>query len=756
MTQHSAGATAAFSVADLTLEEKASLTSGGSFWSTKSVARAGIPEVLLADGPHGLRLQAGSEDNLGLAESLPATCYPPAVGLGSSWDVDLVHAVGAALGAEASIAGVGVVLGPGINIKRSALCGRNFEYFSEDPVVSGALGAASVRGIQSQGVGASVKHFAANNKEDDRLRSSSEVAERPLREIYLRPFHRVVVDAEPWTVMCSYNRINGLYASENPWLLTQVLRDDWGFGGVVVSDWGAVNDRVAGLAAGMDLEMPATGGHTDAEIVAAVRGGFVDESILDRTADRLLELVRKVQAGAGSAAGPFDVKAHHDIARDAAARSIVLLKNDDRMLPLAPNASVAVIGPFAQTPRFQGGGSSKTNPTRMDNAIDAIREHAGESGATFAAGFLVEDDDTDRDAELRAEAVSLAASKDVAVVFLGLTDADESEGYDRTHIDLSSKQLQLLDAVLAVNPRTIVVLSNGSVVALPFKDRVPAIVEAWLLGQAGGSAIADVLYGVVNPSAKLAETIPLRLQDSPAYLDFDVDNGLIRYSEGLFVGYRWYDARGLDVAYPFGHGLSYTSFEYGQPVAAVTASGDVDVRVTVTNTGERTGREVVQVYTSLPGSSVQRPPRELKAFAIAEISPGSSHEFVMTVRRADLAYWNAAAQRWIVEGGEYVFEVGASSRDIRSSIPFALDGDSFEPAITRESTLAEALAHPTAGPALRSVLAMEEAPGGPSMGGADQIAGIMGDFPLGRFARIAGESLKPEVLDPIIDSTRAG
>lgn len=751
MTHTRADATLASPVSDLTLEEKASLTSGGSFWRTKSVARLHIPEVLFADGPHGLRLQAGDEDNLGLAESLPATCYPPAVAMGSSWDTRLVHAVGAALGTEASIAGVGVVLGPGINIKRSPLCGRNFEYLSEDPIVSGMLGSASVAGIQSRGVGASVKHFAANNKEDDRLRSSSEVADRPLREIYLRAFHRVVAEAKPWTVMCSYNRINGVYASENPWLLTSVLREEWGFGGVVVSDWGAVNDRVAGLIAGMDLEMPATGGHTDAEIVAAVKSGSVDEALLDRTTARLLDLVRNVQDGAGADAGPLDVEAHHEIARAAAARSIVLLKNDEHLLPLSPDASVAVIGSFAQTPRFQGGGSSKTNPTRMDNALDAIRGYAGASRVTFAAGFLTEGDDSRKDAELRAEAIAVAAAADVAVVFIGLTDEAESEGYDRTHIDLAATQLELLDAVLEVNPRTVVVLSNGSVVALPFKDRVPAIVEAWLLGQAGGSAIADVLCGAVNPSGKLAETIPLRLQDTPAYLNFGVDDGLVRYSEGLFVGYRWYDARGLDVAYPFGHGLSYTTFDYGMPVATLTASGDVELRVTVTNAGDRAGREIVQVYTSLPGSSVQRPPRELKAFAIEEIAPGESHEFVLTVRRDDLAYWSSAGQRWLVEGGDYVFDVAASSRDIRSSTGIALEGDRFVPAITRESTLAEAVAHPTVGPVLRAALAMDEVPGGPSMGDADHIATFMGDFPLGRFAGIAGEALRPEVLDPILE-----
>ncbi|MGL4256402.1 MAG: glycoside hydrolase family 3 C-terminal domain-containing protein, partial [Microbacterium sp.] len=493
-------------VSELTLEEKASLTSGASFWYTKPIERAGVPAIMVTDGPHGLRKQREGGDHLGIGDSVPATCFPPAVGLGSSWDVDLVHRVGEALGVETSIENVAVLLGPGINIKRSPLCGRNFEYLSEDPIVSGVLGAAIVRGIQSQGVGTSLKHFAANNQEDDRMRSSSDVDPRPLREIYLRGFQRVVEDAQPWTVMCSYNRINGVYASEDPRLLTQVLRDEWGFEGLVISDWGAVNERVPGLAAGMDLEMPSSNGVTDAQIVSAVQDGSLDEGVLDTAAGRVLDLVRKATDGAGGVAGPLDVDAHHALAREAAGRSIVLLKNEGQVLPLAKAATLAVIGEFAGKPRYQGAGSSMINPTRLDTALDGIRELAtGE--VVYARGFSnAVDVAADETAALRDEAVAAASGADVAVVFLGLPARLESEGYDRDDIDLPAEQLALLEAVLEVNPKTVVVLSNGGVVALPFADRVPAILEAWLLGQAGGGATADVLFGDVNPSAKLTET----------------------------------------------------------------------------------------------------------------------------------------------------------------------------------------------------------------------------------------------------------
>ncbi|MBD8022684.1 glycoside hydrolase family 3 C-terminal domain-containing protein [Microbacterium gallinarum] len=768
MTDTTTAAEAAASVSALTLEEKASLTSGASFWYTKPIERAGVPAIMVTDGPHGLRKQRGGGDHLGIGDSVPATCFPPAVGLGSSWDVDLVRRVGEALGTETSIENVAVLLGPGINIKRSPLCGRNFEYLSEDPIVSGVLGAAIVKGIQSKGVGTSLKHFAANNQEDDRMRSSSDVDPRPLREIYLRGFQRVVEDAQPWTVMCSYNRINGVYASEDPWLLTRVLRDEWGFEGLVVSDWGAVNERVPGLAAGMDLEMPTSNGVTDAQIVAAVQDGSLDERVVDTAAARVLDLVRKAQAGAGEVEGPLDVDAHHALAREAAGRSIVLLKNDAvaeddaPLLPLAKDARIALIGEFAEKPRYQGAGSSMINPTKLDTALDEIRALA-DGDVSYARGFSAKPNVTDDEtAQLRAEAVAAASAADVVVLFLGLPARLESEGYDRTDIDLPAEQLALLDAVVAANPKVAVVLSNGGVVALPFADRVPAILEGWLLGQAGGGAVADVLFGDVNPSAKLTETIPHRLEDTPAFLDFPGEFSHVRYGEGLFVGYRWYDARRMGVAFPFGHGLSYTTFSYGEATASVNARGDIDVTLTVANTGDRAGREVVQVYTSLPGGAVQRPVRELKAFTSVALEAGEIAEVTMTVRRKDLAYWDVRLDAWVVEGGDYVVEVAASSRDIRSTAEVTVEGDPIVLPLTRNSSIGEVMAHPVVGQMVQAAIAQ-------MMSGMEGVEAIMPEgvdaskmmesFPIGRAGMFAaGDSngaVSPEMIEGLIAMANA-
>ena len=731
--------------ADLTLEEKASLTSGADFWTTKSIDRVGVPSIMLTDGPHGLRKQAAGNDHLGLSGSVPATCFPPAVGLSATFDPELAERVGVALGVESAIEDVAVILGPGINIKRSPLCGRNFEYMSEDPIVSGVMGAGLVKGIQSQGVGASLKHFAANNQETDRLRVSSDVDPRPLREIYLRGFQRVVQDAQPWTVMCSYNRINGVYASEDPWLLTQVLRDEWGFEGIVVSDWGAVNHRLSGILAGMDLEMPSSGGRTDAELVAAVRDERLDELCLDVVADRLLELTRKAQARP-AAAGPLDVDGHHALAREVAGRAIVLLKNDG-VLPLQRDAAVAVIGEFARTPRFQGAGSSQINPTRVDSALDAIRAVAGD--IPFAQGFDISPEGVsdEESARLRDEAVGVARDAGTVLLFLGVPSQEESEGYDRTDIDLPPAQLILLDALVDANPNVVVVLSNGGVVALPFARKVPAILEAWLLGQAGGSATADVLYGDVNPSGRLAETIPLRLEDTPAYGSFPGEHGHVRYGEGLLVGYRWYDEKQLAVRYPFGHGLSYTTFSYGEAVAAVREDGDIVVMVPVTNTGSVAGREVVQAYTSLSGSAVQRPPHELKAFASVQLDPGETVSATLRIRRSELAYWDVRVDRWVVEGGEYVIDVGASSRDLRTSTTVDVDGDEVVLPVSLESSFDELLLDPVVGSELRAII--EERYGS----GENQMLKMLGNFPVGR---LDGFPLPREEMVGLVERARRG
>jgi beta-glucosidase len=519
---------------DLTLEQKASLLSGANFWQTKELPEAGIPAVVLTDGPHGIRRQLAGEDHLGLHHSEPSTCFPPAVAVGSSWNPVVARELGAGVGKEGRRLGVSVALGPGVNIKRSPLCGRNFEYYSEDPLLSGILGAAHVTGLQAEGVGASVKHFAANNQETERMRVSVEVDERTLREIYFPAFEQIVKEARPATVMCSYNKINGVHASENRWLLTELLRDEWGFEGAVVSDWGAVSNRVAALKAGLDLEMPGNGGTSDREIVDAVRKGVLDIDDVNRAATRVLSLTHNSVASPGH----HDVEDSHRLAHELARECIVLLKNDGPALPLAANSRIAVIGHFAAAPRYQGGGSSHINATREESALESIREHAARLGAevTYSPGFTASDHAPEQ-AKLMGAAIEAATASDVAIVFAGLSEQDESEGFDRTHLDLPAHQVHAIRAVAQAAPKTVVVLSHGGVVSLEgWHDDVGAIVEGWLLGQAGGPAIADVLFGVVNPSGHLAETIPLRLQDNPSWLNFPGEQQHVRYGEGVFVG----------------------------------------------------------------------------------------------------------------------------------------------------------------------------------------------------------------------------
>ncbi|MFF8595862.1 glycoside hydrolase family 3 C-terminal domain-containing protein [Streptomyces sp. NPDC015220] len=710
----------------LTLAEKAALTSGAGDFVTTAVTSCGIPAVALSDGPHGLRLpkESGDGGQLDLHSAAPATCYPPATALGSSWDPQLAHRVAGAIAAEASAHGIHVVLGPGVNIKRSPLCGRNFEYFSEDPLLSAEMGGAMVRGLQEAGVGAALKHYAANNQETDRMRVSADVDERPLREIYLRAFERIVRRDRPWSVMASYNGVNGVPVTENTRLLTDILRTEWGFEGIVMSDWGAVRDRIAALRAGLDLQMPGTDGRTDRQVVAAVAGGDLDESVLDTAVERLVRFARRTT----SVAPPHrevPVDEHHRLAQEAAERCIVLLKNDSELLPLDPTTGrVAVIGELARTPRYQGAGSSQVTPTRLDTPLDCLHRLSRGARVDFAAGYVLPgaaaadtagkaapgpapapDANVDTDAEmaLADEAVRLAAASDTVVLFLGLAAQDESEGFDRDHIDLPDVQLRLLERVRAVNPRVCVVLSNGGVVrTAPWQAAVPALVEGWLLGQAGGGALARVLFGMVNPSGKLAETIPLRLEDSPSHLSFPGEEGRVRYGEGVFVGYRGYDARHCEVAYPFGHGLSYTTFAYsGLRVAQDEEGAAFTVSLTVTNTGGRTGREVVQIYSSGPTASVvARPPRELRGFASVSLASGESREVVVELARDDLAYYSEREGRRRVEGGVYRIEAGSSSRDIRLSAEVSVAGDLSRLRLSGRSTLAEWLAHPVGGPLL--------------------------------------------------------
>ncbi|MGV9800708.1 glycoside hydrolase family 3 C-terminal domain-containing protein [Mycobacterium sp. NPDC003449] len=718
-------------ISGLSIDQQAALGSGATFWTTKAVGD--LPALVLTDGPHGVRMQSGgATDHLGIGSSEPATCFPPAVGLAQAWDPELVRRVGEALGDECRTLGVHVLLGPGVNIKRDPRCGRNFEYYSEDPLLSGILGAAWVGGVQSRGVAASLKHFAVNNAEHDRMRASSDLDARTLREIYLRAFERVVGEAAPWTVMCSYNRINGVYATENSWLLTELLRDEWGFDGVVVSDWGAVRDRVAAVAAGLDLEMPATGGVTDADVVAAVHAGALDPATVARAAGRAARLVTRTIENTCSTAS-FDADVHHRLAREAAARAIVLLKNDGDVLPLAASR-LAVIGPFAQTPRYQGGGSSHVNPTRVDIPLDEIRRLAPGHQVTYSPDA--------------ATAVADARAAEAAIVFLGLPAEAESEGFDREHIDLPAEQLQLLRAVVEAQPRTVVILTHGGVVRLDeVADLAPAILDGALLGQAGGGALADVLFGVVNPSGRLAETVPVRLADVPAYLNFPSEHGHTRYGERIFVGYRWYDARDLAVTFPFGHGLSYTRFEYSD----LDVSADLTVRLRVRNAGARAGREVLQVYAGLPGSAVSRPPRWLVGFTDAMLAPGEHRDVEIPVSRTDLAYW---ADRWLVESGDYTISVGASSRDLRLHTTVRVDGDETRAPFTAESPLGEILADPAAAPV--AIAALRDAvPGGGDGALGTDLLQLVASIPVGRLVGFSAGRIGRDQLDALLASVNA-
>ncbi|MGV9922836.1 glycoside hydrolase family 3 C-terminal domain-containing protein [Nocardia rhamnosiphila] len=736
-------------VTPLSVEQRARLGSGRDFWSTEPIGD--IPSITVSDGPHGLRCQNPDHagDALGIGPSIPATCFPPAVGLGQSWDPELAARVGAAIGREAGAAGVHIVLGPGINIKRDPRCGRNFEYYSEDPRLTAALATGWVRGLQEQGVGASLKHFAANNTEHERMTSSSDVDPRPLREIYLHAFGHVVREAAPWTVMCSYNKINGVYAAQNHWLLTEVLREEWDFTGVVVSDWGAVDDRVAAVAAGLDLAMPGADEAGDRRVAAAVADGSLAPEVLEASARRIAALAIRAAGSADPATG-WDADEHHALARTVASRCAVLLKNDHDVLPLSPGGHIAVLGEFATEPRYQGGGSSHVNATRVDIALDEIRAHAGSAAVTYARGFDTGSESAP--ADLRAEAVEAAARADVAVLFLGLAATQESEGFDRDHIELPADQLELLHAVRAVQDRVVVVLSHGGVLRLaPAVGAADAILDAALLGQAAGGAVADLLFGIAAPTGRLTETIPLRLADVPAYDNFPGEQGHVRYGEGIFVGYRWYDRRELEVSFPFGHGLTYTTFAYAEPHAVSDADG-VTVTVRVTNTGARAGREVVQVYTSPVTSSMSRPPRELGGFATVELDPGAADEVTVRIPRREFARWHEPAGRWIVEGGDYILFIGRSSRDLPVRVTVRVDGDEVRVPLTRESAFAEVMANPVARQELGAKLGPLIGEPGSSAGtdlGVD-MARMIGSIPIGRIALNLGGLMTAEELDDLL------
>ena len=646
-------------IAQMTLEEKAGLLSGEDFWHTKGVERLGVPKSMVSDGPHGLRKQDEQVDHLGINDSIKAVCFPAASATAASFDPDMIEKMGEALGEACQHEKLSVLLGPAVNIKRSPLCGRNFEYFSEDPYLTGVMATALIKGIQSKNVGTSIKHFALNSQEHRRMSSSSDCDERTIREIYFPAFEMAVKEAQPWTVMCSYNRINGTFASENPWLLTDVLRKEWGFEGYVMSDWGAVSDRVAGVAAGLDLEMPASGGINDRKVVEAVKAGKLDEKLVDLCCERILNIVFRYVENAKPET-PWDKEAQHLQAAEVAADCMVLLKNDGDILPLKKDDAIAFIGEFAEKPRFQGGGSSHINCFKTTGAVEAAKGLK----VTYARGYDVAADDAP--ADMIAEAAAAAKKAKVAVVFAGLPDAYESEGYDRTHMRMPESQNRLIEAVAEANPNTVVVLHNGSPVEMPWIGKVKGVLEAYLGGQAVGLAEVKVLFGDVNPSGHLPESFPIKLEDNPSYLFYGGEPAGTEYREGIFVGYRYYDKKKMDVLFPFGYGLSYTTFEYSGLKLSKDKILDTDtvtVTVTVKNTGKRAGKTVAQVYVGDVEGYVNaiRPVRELKAFKKIELQPGESKEVSFTLCKRAFATWRSEIHDWFVESGEFSIEVGDSS-----------------------------------------------------------------------------------------------
>ena len=661
----------------MTLEEKASLCSGADFWNLKSIERLGLNTIMMTDGPHGLRKQAGSGDHLGINDSIKATCFPTESASANSFDCELIYQMGEAIGEECLQEDVAVVLGPGANIKRSPLCGRNFEYISEDPYVTGELATAFIQGIQTKGIGTSLKHFALNNQEHLRMVSDSQVDERAMREIYLAGFETAVTKAQPFTVMSSYNRLNGIYASENKYLLTDILRNEWGFEGLVVTDWGATNDRVKGVQAGLDLEMPATDGYNTELIITAVKEGQLKEEDLDKAVLRVIELITKTQDKKGTGF-KYNQEAHHQLAKRVAAESAVLLKNKDAILPIDKKTKVAVIGQFAKTPRYQGTGSSKINPYKTDNVLEELGKLV--TDVTYSEGYSLKVG-AQPDERLIKEACDNARSADVAIVLAGLPDEYESEGFDRTTLDMPKAHNRLIEAVAASNPNTVVVLQIGAPVIMPWREDVKAILLGYLGGEAGGSALAAIICGMVNPSGKLAESFPLKGTDIPCYNYFASDRTSEEYRESIYVGYRYYDKVEKEVAYPFGYGLSYTKFKYSNISLSSENfhKGEVlTVKVTIENIGTCAGAEVVQLYIGKEQDKIFRAPKELKGFSKVYLEAGKQREVEFELAARSFAYYNVKTQDWAIEGGEYNILIGTSSQDIIFKKPVQVKGDGDE------------------------------------------------------------------------------
>ncbi|MGN0506911.1 MAG: glycoside hydrolase family 3 C-terminal domain-containing protein [Lachnospiraceae bacterium] len=773
-------------VAQMTLEEKASLCSGKDFWTTKPIERLGIPSIMVTDGPHGLRKQAGASDHLGLNASVPATCFPTASATACSFDRNLLKEIGTAIGEECRAENVSVILGPAANMKRSPLCGRNFEYFSEDPLVSGEAAAALISGIQSKHVGTSLKHYLANNQEKSRLVSDSVIDERALHEIYLAGFETAVKKAQPWTLMCSYNQINGTYASEHKELMTDIPRKKWGFAGAIMTDWGAMNERVEAVKAGLDLEMPGGSDWNDKKIIDAVRNGELKEEALDTCAVRLTALAL---LAAQTSAASYDKEAHHELARRAARESAVLLKSGGA-LPVKRGASIAVIGEFAKIPRYQGAGSSKINPHHVTSLCEAL--DARNISYSYAAGY--HNEDTSPDEELLREAVSVADKAELIIACVGLPDSYESEGYDRTHLRMPDSQNTLMERLCNTGVPVIAVVSTGSVIDMPWRNDVNSILLMYLAGQNIGTATADLLFGDAVPCGRLAETWPLSLEDTPSIAHFG-NGGRIEYRESIYIGYRYYDKAGKDVAYPFGYGLSYTTFQYSGLTVDKTSLSDKEtltVSFTVTNTGSYAAKEIAQLYVAAPESSIFRPVRELRNFEAVFLQPGESRKVSMTLDSRAFAYYNVEIHDWFAESGSYRIEIGASSRDIRlhtsvelqnaqnaevpdyrtaapayyrlTGTPFDVPKEQFEAVLghpvapwhptrpfTRNSTLGE-LRDCAAGRNLYEQIAstMMQTMGGQSSDIAAMIQAMLEDMPLRQLAMLGGEAFSPSNLEGML------
>jgi len=740
----------------MSLEEKAGLCSGRDFWHTKDITCLGIPAIRMSDGPHGVRKVSLDK---GLDKSRPATCFPTEAALGSSWDTELLAEVGRAIGREAQAQGVQLVLGPGINMKRSPLCGRNFEYYSEDPLLTAELAGAFVKGMQSQGVGACVKHFAVNNQETDRMRIDAMVDQRTLREIYLHAFERVIRQAQPMAVMAAYNRINGEYCNQSRSLLYDILQKEWNFKGFVVSDWGAVDERVQALNAGMHLQMPYDGGISDKKIVQAVKQGKIKQDHLDNMIISLLHNVFWAHENKKQSAAA-DYNVHHDLVRRAAAESMVLLKNERNALPIETQKykNILVVGAFAEAPRFQGSGSSQINPTTVDIPYEEIKKIVGDSShLQYAQGYSLDDKE---DESLIEQACGLARVADIVVVLAGLPDLYESEGYDRVHLDLPAAHNKLIAGLAKVNSKVVVVLQNGSAVTMPWLDEVAAVLETWLGGQAVGGAIADVLFGRVNPCGKLAESFARRLEDTPAFLNWPGEDGRVHYGEGIFIGYRYYEKKKILPLFVFGHGLSYTSFEYSNLKTDKTfISKDDTLKVTcsIKNTGQRTGKEVVQLYLGFETPQEQHPLKTLAAFRKIELQPGEQRDVTFILAYTDFAYYNARTSKWMCAPGVYKLSVGSSSRDILFCQSIELTASESEKIkLSKDSTFKEWLQHPQGEELIKPLIdAMLYVLGVTDEADSEQkqldlVRNMAADIPICRMSQFSQGKITEQMIDDVV------